>query len=50
VTDDYAYVVVPATLISKQKGKQKKLPSMFTASLHKETGRWRMTGWAWADL
>jgi hypothetical protein len=32
VTDDFAYVVVPVTLISKQKGKQKKLPSMFTAT------------------
>ena len=50
VTDDCAYVVVPVTLISRQKGKQKKLPSMFTATLHKETGRWRITGWAWADL
>jgi hypothetical protein len=50
VTDDRAYVVVPVTLVSKQKGKQKRLPGMFTASLHKESGGWRITGWTWADL
>ena len=49
VTDDYAYVVVPVTLISTQKGKQKTLPGLFTAALHKETVGWRITGWAWAD-
>ena len=50
VTGDHAYIVVPVTLITKHNGKPKKLPSMFTASLHKETGGWRITGWAWADL
>jgi ketosteroid isomerase-like protein len=50
VTDDRAYVVVAVTLDYKHQGKSKKLPSMFTASLHKETGGWRITGWAWADL
>lgn len=50
VTVDRAYVVVPVTLVSKQKGKQKRLPGMFTASLHKETGGWRISGWAWTDL
>ena len=50
VTGDHAYIVVPVTLITKHKGKPKKLPSMFTASLHRETGGWRITGWAWADL
>ena len=50
VTDDRAYIVVPITLVLKHNGKPKKLPSMFTASLHKETGGWRITGWAWADL
>jgi hypothetical protein len=50
VADDDAYVVVPVTLVLKHNGKLKKLPSMFTASLHKETSGWRITGWAWADL
>ena len=50
VTGDWAYVVVPVTLVFKRVGKPNKLPSMFTASLHKEPGGWRITGWAWADL
>ena len=50
VTGDHAYVVVPVTLVTKHFGKSKKLPSIFTASLHKEPQGWRITGWAWADL
>ena len=50
VTGDRAYVVVPVTLVTKHFGKSKKLPSIFTASLHKEPEGWRITGWAWADL
>ena len=50
VTVDRAYVVAPVTLVYKQKGKQKKLPGVFTASLHNESGGWRMTGWTWTDL
>lgn len=50
VAGDWAYVVVPVTLILKHFGKPKELPSMFTAALHKETAGWRITGWAWADL
>jgi hypothetical protein len=50
ITGDWAYVVVPVTLVFKHFGKPKKLPSMFTASLHREPGGWRITGWAWADL
>ena len=50
VTNDRAYIVVPVRLDYRLKGKLKKLPSMFTAALHKEAGGWRITGWAWADL
>jgi len=50
VDGEWAYVVVPVTLVFKHLGKPGNLPSMFTASLHKEPGGWRITGWAWADL
>ena len=50
VNDDRAYVVLPVTLLVDRGKKQKKLPSIFTAALHKEAGGWRMTAWAWADL
>ena len=50
VTGDRAYVVVPVRLDYKVKGKPKKLPSLFTAAIHKEAGGWRITGWAWTDL
>ena len=50
VTDSNAYVVAAVTLTYKLKGKPKKLPGIFTASLHKEADGWRITGWAWADL
>ena len=50
VADDRAYVVVPVTLVYTKEGKSKKLPGMFTAALHKETGGWRIAAWAWADL
>jgi hypothetical protein len=50
VTEGRAYIVVPVTLVLKHKGKPKRLPSIFTASVHKEVGGWRITGWAWADL
>lgn len=50
VTGDRAYVVASVTLVYKVKGTPKELPSIFTASLHKEAGGWRITGWAWADL
>ena len=50
INDVQAYVVMPVTLVVNRSGKPKKLPSIFTASLHKEASGWRMTGWAWADL
>jgi len=50
VNDDRAYVVIPVTLVVNRSEKQKKLPSIFTAALHKEASGWRITAWAWADL
>jgi ketosteroid isomerase-like protein len=50
VNDDRAYVVIPVTLVVNRGEKQKKLPSIFTAVLHREAGGWRITAWAWADL
>jgi ketosteroid isomerase-like protein len=50
VTGDRAYVVAPVRLDYKVKAKPKKLPSLFTAAVHKEAGGWRITGWAWTDL
>ena len=50
VTGDWAYVVVPVTLVFRHLGKVSRLPSLFTASLHKQSNGWRITGWAWADL
>jgi ketosteroid isomerase-like protein len=50
VSGDSAYIVVPVTLSYTISGKEAKLPSMFTASLRKEVGRWRISSWAWADL
>lgn len=50
VTGDRAYVVVRVRLDYRVKGKPKKLPSLFTAALHREACGWRITGWAWTDL
>jgi len=50
INEERAYVVIPVTLVVNRGGKQKKLPSIFTAALHKETSGWRITAWAWADL
>jgi hypothetical protein len=50
VNDERAYVVIPVTLVVNRSQKQKKLPSIFTAALHKEAGVWRIAAWAWADL
>ena len=50
VTGDHAYVVVPVSLDYKVKDKSKRLPSLFTAAIHKEANGWHITGWAWTDL
>jgi ketosteroid isomerase-like protein len=48
VTDDRAYVVVPATMTFQVHGKQlTQSGSTFTVALHKVATRWRITAWAW---
>ncbi len=48
VTGDRAYVVVPATMTFKLRGKQvTQFGSTFTAALRKLAERWRITAWAW---
>jgi ketosteroid isomerase-like protein len=48
VTDDRAYVVIPATMTFKVHGKQvTQSGSTFTVALHKIAAGWRITAWAW---
>ncbi len=49
VTEDRAYIVVPANYTFKMKGKPvKEIGSMLTLALRKGEAGWRITGWAWA--
>ncbi len=49
VTDDYAYVVVPATMKFDLKGKQvTQTGSLWTVALRKVGTDWRLAAWAWA--
>lgn len=49
VTGDSAYVVVPATMTFKVKGKQvKQTGAVFTVALRKLPEGWRIAAWAWA--
>jgi hypothetical protein len=49
VSDDRAYVVVPATLAFKQNGKQlAKQNQILAVTLNSDGNSWRITGWAWA--
>ena len=49
ITGDRAYVVVPADYTYKQHGKpMKETNSIWTFTLAKVQGNWRITGWAWA--
>jgi len=49
VEGDAAYVVVPADISYKEKGKNaKQTGNVFTLALHKETAGWRIVGWSWA--
>ena len=46
---DRAYLVIPANLKSKVKGKPaSETGSLFTVTLRKWPTGWRITGWAWA--
>jgi len=49
VTDDSAYVVVPATMTFKLQGKQvAQSGAVFTVALRKLPEGWRIAAWAWA--
>lgn len=49
ITEDRAYVVVPASYAFKKNGKLvKETGSMFTIVLKKGEAGWRILGWAWA--
>lgn len=50
VQGDYAYAVVPSDYTWKLKGKpMKEEDSLFTFALHKGSGGWKITGWAWSN-
>jgi hypothetical protein len=49
VTDNHAYVVVPATMRFNLQGKQvTQTGSVFSVALGKVGTQWRLTAWAWA--
>ncbi len=49
VTGDSAYVVVPASMTFKIRGKQvTQSDAIFTVALRKLTEGWRIAAWAWA--
>jgi ketosteroid isomerase-like protein len=49
VTGDSAYVVVPATMTFKVRGKQvTQTGAVFTVALRKVAEGWRIAAWAWA--
>ena len=49
ITEDRAYVVVPANYSFKQNGKpMKEVGSQFTLVLQKGAAGWRITAWSWA--
>ncbi len=48
VTNDRAYVVVPATYVFRLKGKRvKEANARLTLALQKGTSGWRITAWSW---
>ncbi len=49
VTNDNAYIVVPATMQFDVKGmKVVQAGAVFTVALHKTKNGWRVAAWAWA--
>jgi hypothetical protein len=51
ITDDRAYVVVPATYMGKEHGKPvTESGSIWTLALQNGRTGWRITGWAWTSL
>ena len=50
VNGDYAYVVAPATFDYNRQGKPvNQTDAVFTVSLRKVDGDWRLSAWAWAN-
>ena len=49
VTGEIAYVVAPATLIYKKKGKPAELVGIVTLVLHRGPADWRITSLTWSD-
>lgn len=51
ITQDRAYVVVPATYTGKEHGKPvTESGSIWTLALQNEKAGWHITGWAWTSL
>jgi hypothetical protein len=49
ITAGYAYVVVPANYVFKQRGTPvSEIGSTITLTLQKSQAGWRITGWSWA--
>jgi ketosteroid isomerase-like protein len=49
VTGDSAYVVIPATMTFKMRGKQvTQFDAVYTVALRKLTEGWRIAAWTWA--
>jgi ketosteroid isomerase-like protein len=49
ISADRAYIVVPADMTFKEKGKAaKETGSAFTLVLQRGSAGWRITGWSWA--
>jgi hypothetical protein len=49
VTGDAAYIVSPATMTFKVRGKRiAQSGAIFTTALHKSADGWRIAAWAWA--
>ncbi len=49
ITDNYAYVVVPATMTFNMRGTQiTQTGAVYTVALRKVGAEWLLTAWAWA--
>ena len=49
ITNDRAYVVIPASYTFKEKGKVvTESKSVITIALQKSDGGWRISGWTWS--
>lgn len=48
VAGDHAYVVLSTNFVYKEKGKPTTNQGVWTLSLHKQNGTWKISGWSWA--